>query len=67
MVEVIVVLATGSGTPTVVGIRGRGLLWFEFKPVQKTEPHCLGRIETRTGHKPVFFWPGISCRTASFS
>jgi len=66
-VRVGLVLATGPGNPPAVRFLAGGSVRFGSRPVQKTELRCIGGVETRTGHKPAVFWPGISCSRASFS
>ena len=52
------VLATGPGNLPVVRYLASGSVWLGSRLGQKPDPLCLGRVVTRTGHKPAVFWPG---------
>jgi hypothetical protein len=60
-------VALGQGNPPAVRDWTWQTIWFESTPMQTTEPHCLGRVSTRTGLKPTLFWPGLTYCRASFS
>jgi hypothetical protein len=62
-----IVLATGPHNPPAVRALTGGSVWFSSRPDQEQNPLCHGRVDTRTGHKPMVFRLGWTHTTVPFS